>query len=326
MNAILPEGFSIRRPTMEDAQAVTDLIRACDILDRGESDMETVELVSDWQRSGFDLNQDAWVAVKILNGTEGPIEQVVGYEEVFNRSKAVLFSGDGYVHPDFHGLGIGSALLPLVEQRAREQIHLAETGKRVVVRNGVSGVDLTGHQLHQDHGYSPARYFWRMEIVMDHPPETPRWPDGIELSLFQPAEDPRPIFDAVHEAFRDHWGYVEWVFTDWQQRWFDDKFDPSLWYIARDGNEIAGAALCRLNVGDGWVSQLAVRRPWRRKGLGLALLLHALGEFYRRGLLRVGLGVDAQSPTGATRLYERAGMHVGHEYVVFEKTLRPGME
>jgi ribosomal protein S18 acetylase RimI-like enzyme len=51
-----------------------------------------------------------------------------------------------------------------------------------------------------------------------------------------------------------------------------------------------------------------VRRPWRRRGLGLALLRRAFGEFQRRGERLVQLGVDAASPTGATRLYERVGM------------------
>jgi ribosomal protein S18 acetylase RimI-like enzyme len=71
-----------------------------------------------------------------------------------------------------------------------------------------------------------------------------------------------------------------------------------------------------------------VRRTWRKQGLGLALLLHTFGEFYRREKPRVGLGVDAQSLTGALRLYERAGMHSDPErqYVSYEKELRSGVE
>jgi ribosomal protein S18 acetylase RimI-like enzyme len=61
-------------------------------------------------------------------------------------------------------------------------------------------------------------------------------------------------------------------------------------------------------------------------GLGMALLLHSFGEFYKRGQTVVCLGVDADNPTGATRLYERAGMHVETEYVCYEKEFRPGRE
>ena len=71
---------------------------------------------------------------------------------------------------------------------------------------------------------------------------------------------------------------------------------------------------------------LSVRRPWRRKGLGMALLYHSFGEFYRRGTRKVGLDVDSQNLTGATRLYERVGMRVNRQYDSYEKELRPGIE
>lgn len=79
-------------------------------------------------------------------------------------------------------------------------------------------------------------------------------------------------------------------------------------------------------MGSGWVGTIGVRRPWRKTGLGLALLRHSFGEFYKRGMATIGLGVDASNPTGATRLYQRAGMHVASEFVTYEKELRPGRE
>lgn len=93
-----------------------------------------------------------------------------------------------------------------------------------------------------------------------------------------------------------------------------------------DGDVVAGAAMCIYLDGNGWVDELGVRREWRKRGLGLALLYHAFGEFYRRGTHEVGLGVDAQSLTGATRLYERAGMHPLLHYDTFAKVLRDGVE
>ena len=113
----------------------------------------------------------------------------------------------------------------------------------------------------------------------------------------------------------------------WKHRDIEsDKFDPSLWFIAWDGNQIAGYALNRDRNGNSWVGTLGVRRPWRKRGLGLALLYHSFGEFYRRGKRTISLGVDAANPTGATRLYQKAGMHVAAEYVTYEKELRPGRE
>jgi ribosomal protein S18 acetylase RimI-like enzyme len=76
----------------------------------------------------------------------------------------------------------------------------------------------------------------------------------------------------------------------------------------------------------GWVDTLGVRRPWRKHGLGLALLRHSFSEYYQRGFRKVGLGVDASSLTGAVRLYEKAGMHVHRQYDRYEKVLRDGVE
>jgi ribosomal protein S18 acetylase RimI-like enzyme len=99
-------------------------------------------------------------------------------------------------------------------------------------------------------------------------------------------------------------------------------YDPTLWFVVRAGEEIAAAVwnLANRN-GGGYVAALGVRRRWRGLGLGKALLYHSFAEFVRRGQTRVTLGVDAESPTGATKLYERVGMHVELESVVFEKAL-----
>ena len=114
---------------------------------------------------------------------------------------------------------------------------------------------------------------------------------------------------------------------EWKHSRFDDpEFDPTLWPIAWDGDEVAGFSLNRYRMGIGWIRTLGVRRPWRKRGLGEALLLHSFGEFYRRGTKTIGLGVDAQNPTGATRLYQKAGMYAASEFVTYEKELRPGRD
>jgi ribosomal protein S18 acetylase RimI-like enzyme len=109
-----------------------------------------------------------------------------------------------------------------------------------------------------------------------------------------------------------------------------EGFDPSLWWLAFEGDELAGICLGRPHSYDdidlGYINVLGVRRPWRKRGLGLAFLHHAFGEFYRRGKRKVGLGVDAENLTGALRLYEKAGMHVHMQFDMFEKEIRSGKE
>jgi len=120
------------------------------------------------------------------------------------------------------------------------------------------------------------------------------------------------------------------LFDPFEEGWRELKssqHDPSLWFLAMDGDQIAGISLCQdEKERGGWVHSLGVLRSWRQKGLGLALLHHSFGEFYRRGIHNVYLGVDSENLTGATRLYERAGMHVVREEYVYEKELRGGKE
>jgi ribosomal protein S18 acetylase RimI-like enzyme len=177
-------------------------------------------------------------------------------------------------------------------------------------------------RLLESHGYREVRRFYRMQIDLGAPSEPSRWPDGISVSTFR-IEDAREFKDALDEAFEDDWGFHRSTFEQWKRdRLEAPETDTSLWFIARDGGEIAGIIRCDgERFGGGWVGALGVRKPWRGRGLGNALLRHAFAEFHRRGAPHVGLGVDAQNESGALRLYEKAGMRVVSADVVFEKEL-----
>jgi mycothiol synthase len=320
MDISLPDGLVMRNPTWDDLQAVADIIVATDLVDRGETDFELEDLATDWKRSAMDLNHDAWV-VQAEDGS------IVGYEELFNPNQHTQLLGDGYVHPAYQNRGIGTALLRTAHRRAMEHLPLAPADARVYMRNGVSGNDLAGKMLHEQEGYTAVRYFWRMEIEMTAPPEPAVWPEGVHVRPMLPGKDERAVFDALEEGFRGHWGGAHWEYDAWlQRRVAGDNFDPSLWFLAEADGQIAGCAINRYRQEAGWVSQLAVRPAYRRMGLGKALLLVSFDAFFRRGTYRVGLGVDAENATGATRLYMRVGMHVAHEYIAYEKELRPGPE
>lgn len=322
----LPPGFAIRPATMEDAQAVVDLITAVDAYDHDEENSITLnDLLAEWDHSGFDLASDTWVAV--APAQNGSPEKIVGYEEIYNQNAYALLRGDGYIHPDFRGLGLGTALLHRLEARARDLIPLAPPDRRVVLRNGVSGKDPSSHSLHENEGYQVVRYFWSMRIDLETQPPQPAFPDGITLRTFGPDLEIRAVFDALQEAFRDHWGFVPWDYENWLRRNIEiPEYDPELVFLAMDGDQIAGISLCREREGRGWVSSLGVRRAWRRRGIALALLYTSFGAFYSRGYRQVGLGVDASNPTGATHLYEKAGMRPIFDVRAYEKELRPGRE
>jgi mycothiol synthase len=317
----LDPSLRLRAARWSDLKPVTQLILDVCIADGDPSVAVTEqELAREWKSPGFELEKDAWVV-------ETTDRHIVGYEEFNERYAHASLMGDGYVHPAYHGLGIGTAMLRALEARAREEIKLAEPDLRVFIRNGMMAGDMVSRQMHEFEGYRSIRFSWHMEIKLSEAPSIPVWPEGIELRPFVLEQHDRAVFDAHEEAFSDHWGHTPGTFEHWQHhRSGRDDLDPSLWFIAWDDDQIAGYCLCRYRMGTGWVGTLGVRRLWRKRGLGEALLLHSFGEFYRRGMKTIGLGVDAQNPTGATRLYKKAGMYVAAEYVIYEKELRSGRE
>lgn len=317
--AILAPGLHLRPVQWSDLDAVTQLIYDVCAVDGDTSVAVTPdELKHEWETPGFTLERDAYL-VETGDG------RVAGYEEFNNGHRHAILHTDGYVHPDFKGRGIGTALLRVVEQRAHEEMALAEPDVRISLRSTIDNRDPSGHDLHRNEGYQPLRYHWRMEVVLDGPPQVPALPLGIELRPFIQGEHDVAVWQAQNESFRDHWGSHEVTLEEWRRsRFGDPEFDPSLWKIAWEGEEVAGISLNRFRMGIGWIRTLGVRRPWRKRGLGEALLLHSFAEFYGRGLKTIGLGVDAQNPTGATHLYQKVGMYAASEFITYEKELRPG--
>ena len=315
--SFLPPGYAARPPTPDDLGGVLDLLTAHDIAEFGEQDWGEADLRDDW--AGIDLATEAWIVV-------APTGEVAGYATLTHRGGYVRLDADGYVHPAHTGRGIGTHLVRWAEARALTLLPLAPAGAQVLLSTGINGRNPDARALLERLSYAPARHFYRMAIDLDEAPPPPVWPPGITVRDVASAEDERTLFAAVDEAFRDHWDFTPVTFEEWARRHKGENFDPRLWFLALDGAEVAGGLTGRYQLDAGWVNHLAVRPAWRRRGLGLALLRHAFGEFFRRGRRSVGLGVDATSETGATRLYERAGMRVIHEYALYRKELRPGRE
>jgi mycothiol synthase len=309
----LTKGFVARAPTKEDFRAIADLILASDLASFGEPDYLEEELLVEWR--DLDLETDAWVVVT-------PGGEPAGYAAVEHRRHALTYA-EGYVHPRYTGRGVGTSLIRLTEARARERATQAPPGTRVVLDNTINGKDGTARQLLEREGYEAVRHFWRMAIELEEAPE-PELPGGVSIRPCVPGPEERAVFEALDEALQDHWEHPPTTFEEWERRKKRFGFDPGMWLLAVDGDEIVGAAVCEDRSGTGWVNELAVRRPWRRRGLGLALLRRAFAEFYHRGTRKVALAVDSHSLTGATRLYERAGMRVERLYSVYRKELRTG--
>lgn len=319
MQPQLPAGFSVCRPTMDDIPAVTAMIADKERIEEGSVRITEDELRSRWASSPtHDLDKDDWLFI----APDGRVAATTGvghWEPTHLVSNLTL-------HPDYANQGLYPYAIELVLERARALVPVAPTDARVTLNFWCSEKDVEGRQALGQAGFAYVRSNWTMLIEMDELPPSPVWPEGIQLRPFT-LDMLRAVFDADDEAFSDHWGHVPGNFEAWRG-WLAGRanFDPGLWFIAYDREEIAGVALCIKFGTEAWVDDLAVRRPWRRRGLGLALLHHAFGEFYRRGERKVVLNVDSQNLTGATRLYTRAGMHAVEQRDTFQLELRPGIE
>jgi mycothiol synthase len=287
---------------MDDLEAVAKLAIALDESVLGFSELTVDDVRVDW--SGLDLERDAWVIEDD--------RRLVGHVHV---AAGGTLCADGFVHPDFLGRGIGARLVDLSEKDARAR-------GAPVLMNGVLSADERACDLLESLGYRPIRHYFRMLIELDGEQPLPVWPVGVTLATLDDV-DARAFHASLEEAFADEWDHSPESYEDWRRRRIEGRqHDPSLFFAVLDGDEIAAVAVCDWKrFGMGWVGAVAVREPWRRRGLGLALLQHSFREFRSRGEQRVGLAVDAQNPTGATRLYDRAGMRLSWSATFFEKRL-----
>ena len=294
--------FVLRRGVAEDVASVTELLAAEERAVRGESRWSEAD-TRDWFHD-LSVGGEVWIAED--DGRR------LGVAGVFLGEVARSWIS---VDPSSAEPEIGRALVETVEERAKER----GAAKLTVLSFAENS---SAARLLARAGFRDDRHFYRMEIELSERPPEPDWPDGISCTTFA-AGDARAFHAAVNEALADDYGHHPVSFDEWKRMRLEAPgFDPSLWFVARDGEEIAGICRCTAERwGCGWIEALGVRRPWRRRGVGSALLRHAFRELYDRGARCVGLGVDTQNPSGATRIYERAGMRVVVENILFEKAL-----
>jgi len=298
----------IRAPTLDDAPAVAALI---DARDRADFDEERPiafsgeELRAWWARNPEHLETDVWL---VLAG-----DQVVGWAGAGRDGEIANVADESCVHPDFRGRGIGPRLVELAEAWARE---------RSLPRLHMHAVTDEARRLFEAQGFQLVRFFWRMEIVPDQEPPRLEPPDGFSIRAYEPGTDDEALHAMHQEAFAQHWEFNPRPLESWL-RWRTTRSDylPELWQLAFQGDELVGAALGFGQSGLGWILDLAVAPKRRKRGLGLALLLRSFHELYKRGFTQIGLEVDSENETGATRLYERAGMRVTRRYATFEKRI-----
>ncbi len=320
----LPAGFRLRPFTDEsDVPAGVDIANA-DMAADGVPHHDTVDDFLAFVRhpnDAFDPRRDIMIAE--IDG------RTVAYSDknwVDTRDGLREYRLGAAVLPEWRHHGIGSALLEDGERRAREQARQHASGLPTVFGSWANDRQQARMAVLQNHGYEAVRWFFDMTRPLSEPiPDVPL-PDGLEVRPVA-LETVRPVWDADTEAFLDHWGGFD-ASDEQLQRWITrPTFDPSLWVVAYDGDEVAAGVInaidpeenSALGVNRGWLHSVFTRRPWRKRGLARALIARSLVLLRERGVEQGILGVDADNPTGALGLYEKIGFTVAERSTAWRK-------
>jgi mycothiol synthase len=331
MNYVLPHGYTSRPPTWDDLPAAVKLMNDYSEHYLGYRGFTENSIETEWKSPKFNLGTDARLVLT-------PEEKLVGYIEVWTTSDPPVHPWVWVrVDPEFQRNGVSNYLLNWGETRARRAVKRCPDDVRVAYRAGAVNTVKAPKALYESFGMKLIRHSFRMKIDFNGPPPEPVWAEGICVrSASATDDDIETLVRVDSEAFKDHFGYIKQPFEDELARfsnWLknDEQLtDPSLWFLAMDGDQAVGLALCAVHDSEdrewGHVNSLGVLRSHRKRGIGLALLRHAFSEYYSRGYKGVTLGVDAENLTGALRLYKKAGMSVHRQFDLYEKELRPGRE
>lgn len=321
--------FQFRPAVLDDLEEIYQLERRISESYYGVEGMTLDRIRKEYLTPGFTLEDSVRLAFN-------PHNHLVGLMEVWDTVNPPVHPYLWMrIDPAYEQAGLQAQLLEWAEQRACRVLDQVDAGVRVSLRAPADHlIDSAGNSF-QEAGMEMIRHSFRMRIEMAVPPPLPTWPEGIQLRGYNPEQDAYAVYQVDDEVFQDHYGYIPEDSQIGYEKFIhhmtgDDSYDPSLWFLAVAGEEIAGICLCRTRGYDepdaGYISSLGVRRPWRRQGIALALLQQAFGAFYRRGYRKVDLGVDAGNLTGALDLYKKAGMFVFRQFDLYEKELRSGRE
>jgi mycothiol synthase len=289
----IPEGFTARSCTIEDAENAFDVVAASQLDVDGQVELDLEDIVTEWSSPGVDVDAQT---LAMLHA-----ERIVAWALV-KRGR-----GQVWVQPTFRGRGLGTALLTWTEDAARRQAWSD-------LFQITSDNDRAGTSLLEAHAYTKLGTAWilRTELT-DSSMQTPQTlPPGYRLADYS-SDAVRALYDVIETAFRDIPGHRRQSFEEWSAHVLArSDFEPSLVTLVVHGDEPVGAAVGFIFDDEGWVEQLAVARGHRRQGLGRSLLDESFRRFRERGLDRAGLSTNSE--TGALGLYERAGLAVARSY------------
>lgn len=327
----LPDaGNGVRWRPLEraDLDNVLALWHAVDPVDDPTSATTLEDLVEEFDDPVFDAERDGLVgldgqgrAVACGRVTRSSVDETI-----------VWIHLEGVVHPDRRGEGIGTTLLDWQERRGRQHLAASEDTLPGWLVADVSEHAVAAGELLTVNGFRGARWWFEMERDLSAPIPDVALPAGARVVGYTAdlAEAGRLTFN---EAFRDHWGSQPHTASEWAiaDRRSEFRADLSSLVSVADGDEADEiVALLSSEVPEyEWeargrkfasISAVAVRRPWRGRGIARALIVQAMRAYRDEGLELAVLSVDTENPSGALGLYEGLGFVPTERSTTFVKT------
>lgn len=309
----LPPAFTARELTLADVPAVTELLAAWE---RAEPD--------DHNDTESEVHEEFTSPVAALDGGGVAVleaDRLVAYGllHVVAREPEWLAYADGGVHPDVHRRGVGGWLLARQLELARTLRERQAPGRPGELRIAAGERRAGAIAAIAAAGFAPRRYFFRMRADLRGPiPGPVSDPPGIRIRPFA-VEDDDAVRLAYNDSFADHWGSVPRDPDTWRAQCTGaTSFRAGMSFVAEDASGIVGFVLASEHDADtaargyrtGFVPQVGTVRAVRGRGIASALVARALAEMRSAGYAEAELDVDADSPTGAGRIYERLGFAV----------------
>ncbi|CAG0934651.1 hypothetical protein TFLX_03614 [Thermoflexales bacterium] len=320
----LPD-FEFRALRREDLPALYEMLLAVEQAD----ERNLVNALADLQREFDDPWSNPEIDALLALTRDG---QIAGLARTFQNQQPedeVRCFLSVEVHPTQRIGGLEEALLDWAEERGRQRLSLVAGTAAHKMRSSIQDTQTKRQAQLEQRGFGSVRYFYRMQRDLNEPIPAVQLPGDLALCVYTP-ELSAAVHAAFNEAFRDHWSFEAVTAEDWQQFFIErSSFRPELTYVVMAGAEVAGFSLNGISLEEnarhgrheGWIEELAVRRPWRKRGVATALLCATLHAFKAEGLQHALLGVDTANLSGALRVYEGVGFEPIKRYIQFEKRI-----
>jgi mycothiol synthase len=305
-----PAGFTARPATENDIDRMARLVQAVDQHDEGVVEPVRTHLEDEWANPLFDAAEDTRLAFA-LDGSLSAFAICWGIEPSASVEAWIN------VHPAYRGAGLGTWLFRWAELRTRR--YLPQPGTSTLLRPSVSSDE--GRAFLEARGFRHARTFWHMSRTLDGTERSGSPPEGVTIRPYREGDGPA-LHRLLEEAFEGHFGFERMAYDAWEAANLRaPSTELSLIFLAERDREPVGGLIAGFVEEESWVIELGVLEEHRGLGIGQALLRRVFAELAARGRTIVKLNVDGENRSGATRLYERAGMTRGRSWHVYEKQI-----